>query len=92
MGYTTRFTSHAQRDMLKIPRPEALRILHRLATLRKAMDEGDTSAFDINALQGHDARWRLRIGDHRAVYTIEDGRLIMWVLTVGNRRDVYRAL
>lgn len=52
MGYVTRFTSHAQRDILKVPRPDALRILHRLAELQKALDVGDTAPFDIKALQG----------------------------------------
>ncbi|MFE3452923.1 type II toxin-antitoxin system RelE/ParE family toxin [Nonomuraea sp. NPDC059194] len=92
MGYVTRFTPHAQRDMLKIPRTDALRILHRLTELQKALDEGDTTGFDIKALQGHSSRWRLRVGDYRAVYTIEDGLLIVWVMVVGNRRDVYRNL
>ncbi|MEU6541686.1 type II toxin-antitoxin system RelE/ParE family toxin [Streptomyces sp. NPDC047000] len=90
MGYVTRFTPHAQRDMLKIPRPDALRILHRLAELQKAMDRDDIGAFDIKALQGHNARWRLRVGDHRIVYTVEDGKLIVWVLAAGNRREIYR--
>ncbi|MQS09745.1 type II toxin-antitoxin system RelE family toxin [Streptomyces alkaliphilus] len=92
MGYVTRFTSHAQRDLLKISRPDALRVLHRLAELRKAMDAGDTTAFDIKALQGHSARWRLRTGDYRVVYTVENGQLIVWVLAVGDRRDIYRQL
>lgn len=91
MGYVTRFTAHAQRDLLKIPRPDALRILHRLTELQRAMDRADTTAFDIKALQGHNARWRLRIGDYRVVYTIEDGHLIIWVLAAGHRRDVYRS-
>ncbi|MBP0452125.1 type II toxin-antitoxin system RelE/ParE family toxin [Kitasatospora sp. RG8] len=90
MGYVTRFTPHAQRDMLKIPRPDAVRLLHRLAELQRALDGGDTSGFDLKALQGHSARWRLRVGDYRAVYTVEDGQLIVWVLAVGNRRDVHR--
>lgn len=90
MGYVTRFTPHAQRDMLKVPRPDALRILYRLAELQKAIDAGDTSAFDIKALRSHSARWRLRVGDYRVVYTVEDGQLIVWVLAVGNRREVYR--
>ncbi|MFF2144406.1 type II toxin-antitoxin system RelE/ParE family toxin [Kitasatospora sp. NPDC058190] len=92
MGYVTRFTPHAQRDMLKIPRPDALRILHRLTELQKALDQGDATAFDIKALQGQSSRWRLRVGDYRVVYTAEDGQLIVWVMTVGNRRDVYRNL
>jgi mRNA interferase RelE/StbE len=92
MGYVTRFTPHAQRDMLKIPRQDALRILYRLAELQKAMDQGDTAAFDIKVLQGHSDRRRLRVGDYRVVYTVEDGQLIVWVLAVGNRREVYRHL
>lgn len=92
MGYVTRFTAHAQRDMLKISRTDALRILYRLAELQKALDGGDTTAFDIKALQGHSARWRLGVGDYRIVYTIENGQLIVWVMAVGNRRDVYRDL
>ncbi|MFF0165915.1 type II toxin-antitoxin system RelE family toxin [Streptomyces prasinus] len=90
MGYLTCFTPHAQRDMPKIPRPDALRILHRLTELQRAMDAGDTAAFDVKALGGHNARWRLRVGDYRVVCTVEDGRLIVWVLTVGNRREVCR--
>ncbi|MFD9320541.1 type II toxin-antitoxin system RelE/ParE family toxin [Streptomyces sp. NPDC060053] len=92
MGYVTRFTPRAQRDLLKVPRPDALRILHRLTELQRALDANDTTALDIKALQGHHARWRLRIGDYRAVYTIENGQLVVWVLAVGNRRDVYRDL
>jgi mRNA interferase RelE/StbE len=80
MGYVTRFTSHAQRDLLKIPRPDALRILYRLTELQKAMDAGDTTTFDIKALHGHSSRWRLRVGDYRVVYTIEDGHLLVWVM------------
>jgi mRNA interferase RelE/StbE len=92
MGHVTRFTPHAQRDMLKIPRADALRILHRLTELQKAMDSGDTAAFDVKALKGHSARWRLRVGDYRVVYTVENGQLIVWVLAVGNRREVYRQI
>jgi mRNA interferase RelE/StbE len=92
MGYVTRFSAHAQRSMLKIPRPDALRILYRLTEFQQALDAGDTAGFDIKALQGHHARWRLRVGDYRVVYTVENGELIVWVMAVGNRRDVYRDL
>jgi mRNA interferase RelE/StbE len=92
MGYVTRFTPHAQRELLKIERPDALRILRRLAELQKAMDGGDTTAFDVKALQGHAARWRLRVGYYRVVYTVENGQLIVWVLAVGNRGDIYRQI
>ncbi|XUL94294.1 type II toxin-antitoxin system RelE family toxin [Streptomyces galilaeus] len=82
-GYVTRCAPHAERD---------LRTLRRLTELQRALDANDTSSLDIKALQGHNARWRLRVGDFRVVYTVEDGQLIVWVLSVGNRRDVYRNL
>ncbi|MFJ7249191.1 type II toxin-antitoxin system RelE/ParE family toxin [Kitasatospora sp. NPDC098652] len=92
MGYVTRFSPHGQRDLLKVPKQDAVRILHRLAELQKALDAGDTSGFDIRALQGHHARWRLRVGDYRVLYTVRDGVLVVWVLSAGNRREVYRRL
>jgi mRNA interferase RelE/StbE len=40
-------------------------------------------------LAGQDA-YRIRVGDHRIIYTIHDDRLIVLVVDVGHRRDVYR--
>jgi mRNA interferase RelE/StbE len=34
--------------------------------------------------------WRIRIGDHRAIYGIEDGKLTVLVVRIGHRREVYR--
>ena len=36
--------------------------------------------------------WRLRVGDYRILYKIEDDRLLVIIVDVGNRRDVYRGL
>src|SRR5258708_35230370 len=38
--------------------------------------------------KGRDA-WRIRVGDYRAIYEINDGRLIVTVTTIGYRREVY---
>ncbi|MFJ9372259.1 type II toxin-antitoxin system RelE/ParE family toxin [Streptomyces sp. NPDC101455] len=46
----------------------------------------------IKALQGHNARRRPRVGDFRVVYTVEDGQLVVRVLSAGHRRDVHRNL
>lgn len=34
--------------------------------------------------------WRIRVGDYRIIYEIRDGELIVLVIRVGHRRDVYR--
>jgi len=40
-------------------------------------------------LKGEDELWRIRVGDYRVVYTIEDDELIVLVVRVANRKDVY---
>ena len=42
----------------------------------------------MKALRGRSA-WRVRVGDCRIIYTIDDGVLLV-VVTVGHRREVYR--
>lgn len=39
---------------------------------------------------GGDNLWRIRIGNYRVIYEIHDERLIVWVLRVAHRKDVYR--
>lgn len=41
-------------------------------------------------LAGREAPYRIRVGDYHVVYSIEDNALIVWVVKVGHRRDVYR--
>jgi len=41
-------------------------------------------------LIGGDGQWRVRTGDYRIVYEIDDGVLLVLVVAVGHRRDVYQ--
>ena len=41
-------------------------------------------------LAGDDNLWRIRIGNYRVVYEIHDDRLLVLVLRVAHRKDVYR--
>ena len=41
-------------------------------------------------LQGEDDLYRIRVGDYRVIYTVKDEELIVLVLRVGHRREVYR--
>jgi mRNA interferase RelE/StbE len=43
-------------------------------------------------LKGTDALYRIRSGDYRIVYTIEDNILRVLVVAVGHRKDIYRKL
>ncbi|MBO1420016.1 type II toxin-antitoxin system RelE/ParE family toxin [Streptomyces sp. FH025] len=82
--YRTVFRAEAQAELLKIPRDTALRILAKLTEL-----ERDPLGFNTTALVSQPDRRRLRVGDYRVIYTIDDGHLIVWVVHVAHRSTVY---
>ncbi len=45
---------------------------------------------DIKSMSGHENLYRLRVGTYRVIYSIEGMLLIIRVLTIGNRGDVYK--
>ncbi|MCD7724316.1 MAG: type II toxin-antitoxin system RelE/ParE family toxin [Clostridiales bacterium] len=45
---------------------------------------------DIKKLKGHGDLFRLRVGDYRIIYTVDDGILTVYVIDVGNRGDIYK--
>ncbi len=75
----------AERELRKLPR-EAIAHLIALAE-SLATDPRPPGA---RKLAGADHTWRMRSGDYRLIYTVEDQRLIVQVVRVGHRREVYR--
>ena len=47
---------------------------------------------DIKPLAGHEGKFRLRVGDYRVIYIIEDEILLITVVNVGNRGQIYKNL
>ncbi|OIJ99810.1 type II toxin-antitoxin system RelE family toxin [Streptomyces colonosanans] len=84
--YRTVFRPEAQTELRKVPRDIALRILAKLTEL-----ETDPLGFNTTALVSQPDRRRLRVGDYRVIYTIEDGELVIWVVAVGHRSTVYNS-
>ncbi|MFD8015289.1 type II toxin-antitoxin system RelE/ParE family toxin [Streptomyces sp. NPDC058955] len=82
--YRTVFRPEAQSELRKIPHEMALRTLAKLTEL-----EGDPLGFNTTALVSQPDRRRLRVGDYRVVYTIDNGELVVWVIHVGHRSTVY---
>ncbi|WP_457539009.1 type II toxin-antitoxin system RelE family toxin [Streptomyces filamentosus] len=82
--YRTVFRPEAPAELRKIPRHMALRILAKLTEL-----ESDPLGFNTTAPVSQPERRRLRVGDYRVVYTIDNGELAVWVVHVGHRSTVY---
>ncbi|WP_210635752.1 type II toxin-antitoxin system RelE family toxin [Streptomyces sp. GESEQ-13] len=89
MKYAFRFTTAAQRQLRAISRPDAMRILTALTALGDDPYRQDT---DVKKLTGPSGLYRLRVGSYRVAYQINDGELVVLVVKVGDRRDVYRNL
>ncbi|MCL6095014.1 MAG: type II toxin-antitoxin system RelE/ParE family toxin [Actinobacteria bacterium] len=77
-------------------RPAALRALRKLDPKIRSRIEGaivmlaeDPRPPASRPLTGRPA-YRIRIGDYRVIYTIQDDLLVVVVVTLGHRRDVYR--
>jgi mRNA interferase RelE/StbE len=77
--------------------PVALRQLRALdaairARIRARIDAlaHDPRPHGVKALQGDPGTLRLRIGDYRVLYRVEDAQLIVLVIAVAHRREVYR--
>ncbi|KAA6221446.1 type II toxin-antitoxin system RelE/ParE family toxin [Streptomyces albofaciens JCM 4342] len=87
MKYAFRFTAAAQRRLRAIDRPAAMRILAALTALG---DDPYREDVDVKKLIGPSGLYRLRVGNYRVAYQVEDGELTILVVEVGDRRDVCR--
>ena len=85
MRYEIIIRPTAEKSLDKIPRPSRRRIADALDKLRE-----DPRPAGVVKLSGEDNLWRIRVGDYRVVYEIHDDRLIVLVLRVAHRKDVYR--
>ena len=73
----------AVRALRKLDPPVARRLQAAIALLAE-----DPRPPASRPLRGRPA-WRVRVGDYRVIYTIEDDVLLIVVVTLGHRRDVY---
>ena len=60
--------------------------------LRQAIDELAATPHPPGCLklQGNDELYRVRVGDYRVIYQIQDAVLVVLVVQIGHRRDIYR--
>ena len=71
----------------KLDRPIQARLVAAIAGL--ALDPRPTG---VKALTGHPGLLRIRVGDYRMVYTVDDAILVVLVVHLGHRSAVYEAL
>jgi mRNA interferase RelE/StbE len=82
--YRVEFRPAALREIRKIDRSMQPRIQGAIALL--ARDPRPPTSRPLRGRPGY----RLRVGEYRIIYTIDDGILRVLVVTIGHRRDVYQ--
>ncbi|MCM1246425.1 MAG: type II toxin-antitoxin system RelE/ParE family toxin [Roseburia sp.] len=45
---------------------------------------------DVKLMQSHENLWRLRVGEYRILYTVDNSKLIVCVIDAGNRGEIYK--
>jgi mRNA interferase RelE/StbE len=85
MSYTVRFEGRTAKALDRLPGDVHTRIVRKLEAL-----EEDPRPMGVEKLAGSGDLYRVRVGDWRIVYAIRDSELVVIVVRIGHRGDVYR--
>jgi len=84
-NYEVFFARSARRELESLPTAVVDRILPRIERLAKSPRPAG-----CRKLSGEQNLWRLRVGDYRIIYLVDDERRIVDISAVRHRRDAYR--
>lgn len=84
-GYAVELSRGAAKVLKALDRRAQVRVVARLQELAE-----NPRPHDAKKLQGEAGIYRVRAGDYRILYEIFDKRLLVYVLKIGHRREVYR--
>jgi mRNA interferase RelE/StbE len=84
MSYKLLIQRHAQKELSQLAQQEYGHVVAAIRLLNE-----DPRPHGCRKLSARDG-WRIRVGDYRVIYEVDDMRQIVTVLHVGHRRDIYR--
>lgn len=84
MSYTIEILRIAQKQLAKTDREQQSRIIDAIRELA-----ADPRPSGCKKLSGRPA-WRIRVGSYRVIYEIQEDRLLVLVVAIGDRKSVYR--
>lgn len=82
--YAVQLLPSAAKALSRLDRSVLVRVARRIDRLA-----ADPRA-DAVKLRGAEDVWRARVGDYRVLYRIKDDRLVVLIIRIGHRREVYR--
>ena len=87
MKYRIEFKRSAAKALKKIPKSDQKRIGSKIDSLSEKLPDPATTK-----MKGDNPFHRIRVGDYRIIYEIHGDILVIMVLKIGHRKDVYRRL
>lgn len=84
MSYSVKVKASAAKALARIAQPHRLRLITAIDSLKDNPHQGTLLKGDLSGLR------RIRVGDYRVIYEVNEGELVVLVVTVGHRREVYR--
>ena len=92
MAYRVELSTSAGKELRKLKKRIQPRIMKSIGERISALAENPRPP-GVEKVEGHDNLWRVRAGkDYRIVYTVKDDVLLVVVVRVGHRREVYRGI
>ncbi|SDF29491.1 type II toxin-antitoxin system RelE family toxin [Sporolituus thermophilus] len=85
--YSIKFLRQAENYFLRLDRRTQARIV---AALRVLAENPFNPAMDVKPLAGYPGRYRLRVGDYPLIYRIDQQELLIFIITLAPRGDVYK--
>jgi len=84
MSYTVFILRRAQKELAQLPREVYVHIRDAIRDFEQ--EPRPRASAKLTGREG----WRIRVGDYRVIYEIDDQQRVVTVLHIGHRRDVYR--
>jgi mRNA interferase RelE/StbE len=88
LGWTIEFRPNARSELRRLDRPVQRRIIQFLQ--QRVITVGDPRQLGKPLHGDKGELWSYRVGDYRIICMIQDQRLVVVVVSVGQRREVYR--
>lgn len=88
MAWQVEFTDVALKSLKKMDKQEAALIIGYIE--KKLVGDIDPRSFGKPLVSNHKGKWRYRIGDYRILCRIEDQRVVIVIVLVGNRSSIYK--
>jgi mRNA interferase RelE/StbE len=85
LKYQVVFDPAARKQFLRLDRPVQIRLLPHI----EALADNPRPA-GVVKMAGEENQWRVRVGDWRIIYSIFDRELVVLVMKLGHRREIYR--